>query len=162
MIQHLRPLAIAANVLQTTHCRLDQVLIVLGALHYEYSLLVDQESVLVKEALLSSISRRWEKADQPIYIAAVILNPLIKTQIFANIQQVTFNGIYNIFAKLWTRFSSRPPPPDLLVDLKDYLSNKGIFNEFQSLTQAAQLQASFQVSSFSMLYYLANLYLIGQ
>lgn len=157
MINHLQPLAIAANLLQATHCRLDQVLIVLAALYYEYSLLVDQESITVKEALLYSISRRWEKADQSIYIAAVILNPLIKTQIFANIPQVTFNGVYNTFASLWTRFTGQPPPLDLLVDSKDYLSNKGIFNEFQSLAQAAQIQASLQVSLFFILYYLANL-----
>lgn len=145
MVNHLQPLAIAANLLQATHCRLDQVLIVLAALYYEYSLLVDQESVLVKEALLSSINRRWEKADQPIYIAAVILNPLIKTQIFANIQQVTVNGIYNIFARLWTRFTNQIPPPDLITQTKDYFSNKGIFDGFLSLAQAAQHQADLQV-----------------
>lgn len=148
MVHHLRPLAISANILQSAHCRLDQVLIVLAALYYEYSQLPGQENALVKNALLSSINRRWEKADQIIYIAAVSFNPLIKMQLFASIPQLTFNGIYQILASLWTRFTRKDPPLDLLSQIKDYFSDKGIFAMFTSIARNSQQQANSQVLTF--------------
>ena len=44
----------------------------------EYNKLLDPIDIPVKDALISSIERRWEKSDQDVFIAAVILNLFIK------------------------------------------------------------------------------------
>lgn len=75
---HLAPLAIAANITQSSHCRLDEVLLTFASLAMEYNKLTDPIDWDVKEALLNSIERRWEKSDQDVFVAAVILNPYLK------------------------------------------------------------------------------------
>jgi len=42
MKKHLEPLALAACITQTVHCRLDQVLLVFGLLYAEYQQLIDE------------------------------------------------------------------------------------------------------------------------
>lgn len=82
---HLAPLAIAANITQSSHCRLDEVLLTFGALAMEFSKLIhDDDEELVKEALLKSIESRWEKSDQDVFVAAVILNLFIKVSALFN------------------------------------------------------------------------------
>lgn len=55
----------------------------------EYSKMDDESSelyhpddLLVRDALLGSIERRWDKSDQDVFIAAVILNPFVKASNF--------------------------------------------------------------------------------
>lgn len=146
MARHLEPLAIAANVLQASHCRLDHVLTTFGLLYHEFSKLSDTHERVVKEALLQSISHRWDKADQPIFIAAVILHPLLKLELFANIPEFTISGIFGIFSFLWGHFFSQQVPSELLGQLHDYLSNKGIFASFPAFIDALQRSAQQKVS----------------
>lgn len=80
---HLEPLAIAANITQSGHCRLDDVLLTFAALVMRYRDLNDAEDSEgpVKQALIGSIERRWGKADRDVFLAAVILNPFIKVDL---------------------------------------------------------------------------------
>lgn len=80
---HLAPLAIAANVTQSTHCRLDEVLLIFGTLVMEYCKLTDPDDIPVRDALMSSIERQWEKSDQDVFVACIILNPFIKVSVGA-------------------------------------------------------------------------------
>ncbi len=80
MKHHLEPLAIAANITQSGHCRLDNVLLTFGALVLQYKDLNDEDELPVKQALIESIEKRWWKADRDVFVAAVILNPFIKVR----------------------------------------------------------------------------------
>ncbi|KAI0956286.1 hypothetical protein AcV7_006723 [Taiwanofungus camphoratus] len=103
MKRHLEPLAIAVNVTQAAHCRLDQVLLTFGLLYAKYSKL-DVNDVTerdVRQALLNSIEEQWSKADQDVFIAAIILNPFFRTYPFAPLHSLTNTGIYVLFERLW-------------------------------------------------------------
>ncbi|KAI0363229.1 hypothetical protein BV20DRAFT_958722, partial [Pilatotrama ljubarskyi] len=79
---HLEPLAVAANVTQSNSCRLDDVLITFGSLLQFFDSLNEPEETEIKEAVVRSLETRWSKADQDVFIAAVILNPFIRTRAF--------------------------------------------------------------------------------
>ncbi|KAH8977151.1 hypothetical protein EDB92DRAFT_845936 [Lactarius akahatsu] len=57
---HLAPLAVAANITQSSHCRLDEVLMTFASLAMQYSRLTDVDDAGVRKALLESIEKRWE------------------------------------------------------------------------------------------------------
>ncbi|KAI0072875.1 hypothetical protein K474DRAFT_1650318 [Panus rudis PR-1116 ss-1] len=65
---HLEPLAIAANVSQSTSTRLDQVLLMLANLYRIYGTTTLDEHV--RSTIHGSLEKRWKKADQDIYILA--------------------------------------------------------------------------------------------
>ncbi|TBU39179.1 hypothetical protein BD309DRAFT_983231 [Dichomitus squalens] len=70
---HLKPLAIATNILQSSHARLDHVLFTLANLYHTYS--ADGTETDVREHMLSKLEARWEKnADQDLFILAGFLN----------------------------------------------------------------------------------------
>ncbi|KAF8964938.1 hypothetical protein BDZ97DRAFT_2074991 [Flammula alnicola] len=99
----LEPLAIAANVSQAAHTRLDHILLTLGNLFRQYS---DSESTAFDEDLrlgvLKSLEKRWKKVDQDIFIVAVFLNPYIRAKLFKQ-QFLTEAQLYNIVEQLYER-----------------------------------------------------------
>ena len=145
MVGHLEPLAIAANTLQSEHCRPDQVLVTFGMLYFEYSKLSGAENQTIKEALLSSISRRWEKADQHIFIAAIFLNPLLKTSLFSHTYHFTLNGLYNILSGLWARFTGQQPPMDFHAQIQNYINGSEVFYGFDNYTTMSKQSADAKV-----------------
>ncbi|KAI0073823.1 hypothetical protein K474DRAFT_1700112 [Panus rudis PR-1116 ss-1] len=82
MKMHLEPLAIASNISQAAHVRLDQVLLLFGFLFLRYLRLTDPDDENVREAMLNGIEARWKKADQDVFIATLILNPYHKLRPF--------------------------------------------------------------------------------
>ena len=128
---HLEPLAVATNIAQSAHCRLDQVLLMFGLLHHWYTSLRNQqqsEDELACNAILESLERRWAKADQDVFVAAVILNPFHKTAPFAKTSTIFSNaGVLAILSRLWTRFYKEEPPYDLFAETEDYLECKGSY-----------------------------------
>jgi len=72
----LEPLAITANVAQALHTHLDHVLLMLGNLAriFSQNLEFDKDLHL---GILTSLEKRWKKADQDVFIMAVFLNPFI-------------------------------------------------------------------------------------
>ncbi|KAF9232801.1 ribonuclease H-like domain-containing protein [Melanogaster broomeanus] len=107
IVKHIEPLALAANLTQTAHCQLDEVLITFGFLISQYHL-----------------EKRWGKCDQEVFITATILNPVYKISPFAQLSIFTNSGVYGILSQLWQRFYQENPPPTLLSELYDYLDNK--------------------------------------
>ncbi|KAF8808753.1 hypothetical protein BYT27DRAFT_7255217 [Phlegmacium glaucopus] len=77
----LEPLAIAANVTQVSHSRLDHVLLMLGNLVCIYTNCVEFDEDLCT-GVIKSLEKRWKKADQDIFIATVFLNPFIQGSLF--------------------------------------------------------------------------------
>src|SRR5215813_11526507 len=85
---HIEPLAIAVNVAQEANTRCDQVLLLLANLYQVYTNIrrrdctsaewVGGEDEHPVSPIIESIEKRWEKADQDLFIAALFLNPFIK------------------------------------------------------------------------------------
>ncbi|KAI9063901.1 hypothetical protein FKP32DRAFT_1564653 [Trametes sanguinea] len=144
---HLEPLAIAANVAQTAHCRLDQVLLTFGFLYHRFSNLPpDVSDAAATSAVCDSIEERWRKADQAVFVAAVVLNPVYMLQPFAGIPELSVMQLQTLLSQLWTRFFSSPAPLELRQDLKDYLNKSGHFEVLPGHVESELKLAQAQVT----------------
>lgn len=143
----MEPLAVAINISQSAHCRLDQVLLTFGLLHNRYTILKDEqpEDGPACNAILASLERRWAKADQDVFIAAVLLNPLHKTAPFAKAINFSIAGIFTLLSRLWTRFYKVAPPLGLFAEVADYFNNKGPYAYLGTWIPYLQQQASQEV-----------------
>ncbi|KAJ3008701.1 hypothetical protein NUW54_g3057 [Trametes sanguinea] len=128
--RHLEPLAIATNITQSNRSRLDEVLITFGTLFHFFHSLSDPEEATVKEAVLRSLATRWGKADQDVFIAAVILNPFIKSKPFQRLPQVfSMAAIHALLQRLWKRFYPlHPIPPGFYDIVSSYIHETGEFS----------------------------------
>lgn len=144
---HLEPLAVATNISQAAHCRLDQVILIFGLLHMRYTKLKNEspEDQVACDAILNSLELRWSKADQDIFIAAVLLNPLHKAAPFAKMITFSTAGIYTLLCRLWTRFYKSAPPAGLLGEMKDYFDNKGSYDFLNTWIPGLRQQAQQEV-----------------
>ncbi|KAJ7226241.1 hypothetical protein C8J57DRAFT_961696, partial [Mycena rebaudengoi] len=78
---HIEPLAIASNILQSPTCRLDTVLLVLGNLFRIFQNLPASD-LLVTQTVHASLERKWAKTDQELMILGVFFNPYIRSRCF--------------------------------------------------------------------------------
>jgi hypothetical protein len=130
MKRHLEPLAIASRVTQGCFCRLDEVLLTFGYLVMQYREMndADMDDLEGTQPIINSIEQRWAKADQELFIASVIINPLYQSTPFAPLSFLNNAGIHALFAHLWKRFyCSDSIPDDFHPAITDYLAHKGIF-----------------------------------
>ncbi|CDO69480.1 hypothetical protein BN946_scf184817.g40 [Trametes cinnabarina] len=120
---HLEPLAIAANITQSQDCRLDDVLLTFGFLYQLFNALVEERDNAVRTAVLGSLEKRWAKADQDVFIAAVILNPYLRLSPFrASLTQYFVPAtVYGLILRLWDRFYPDSTEKPTLSDVRDYL-----------------------------------------
>ncbi|KAL1672232.1 ribonuclease H-like domain-containing protein [Schizophyllum commune] len=128
--QHLEPLAIAANVTQSDHARLDTVLLTLANLYRIYC----DESLdpAIREAVHKSLEKRWKKIDQDIFILAVVFNPYIRTACFASESPFCRTGtIRQLVIKCYKRIfnTSNEPNTEFRSALSDYLGKVGIWSD---------------------------------
>ena len=146
---HLEPLARAANVAQAASCRLDQILLIFGSLYIHYTSLTDNEDKTGANAILHSIEQRWAKADQDVFIAAVILNPFVWILPFrASVSFLNLAGILSLLKRLYARFFKEPAPIELHRNLQDYLGSTGpTFHDLQSYMETIKSEAARQVGT---------------
>ena len=145
MKNHLEPLAIAANATQSAFCRLDEVLLTLGTLYMGYSTLDDPQDRTARNAILASIDQRWKKSDQEVFIAAVVLNPYIKTAPFRQLPFLTNAGLLALFKRLWLRFFTTEAPLELHRNLQNYMNSSGAFQDLSSYAETLEQEAKFKV-----------------
>lgn len=130
MKQYLEPLAIATNVTQSSFCTLDDVLLTFGRLHLTFTELKETDEI-ARRAVLASLEKRWSKADQAVFIAAVILNPFYRTSPFAIRQEFNLANVQNLMTSLWKRFFRTDDFPDQLNDqLIAYWRKRGMYQRF--------------------------------
>ncbi|GLB40084.1 putative protein of unknown function (DUF 659) [Lyophyllum shimeji] len=124
----LEPLALAANITQASHTRLDHVLLTLGNLFRIYSTsstrTLDTE---IAYGIQSSLEKRWEKADQDIFILAVFFNPYIRSRIFSP-AVLTESSLYSIVDKVFKRFYGCGGDLVLYKAFTDYVRGEGDFS----------------------------------
>ena len=105
---------------------MDQVLLIFGYLFHSFSTLpADVEDPVSSSAVLKSIEARWEKTDQAVFVATVILNPLHKLQPFSQRPEFTLLELHTLFKALWKRFYEEEAPSELTEELEDYLKDRG-------------------------------------
>ncbi|KIK79925.1 hypothetical protein PAXRUDRAFT_159978, partial [Paxillus rubicundulus Ve08.2h10] len=149
IVKHIESLALAENLTQTTHCRLDKVLVTFGFLISQYQSLLTQstsEDCRMIQAILNSLEKRWSKCNQEVFIVAAILNPIYKTLPFAQLGIFTNSSVYGILSQLWQRFYQENPPPTLLSELYDYLNNKGVYKTFLRFVASLKADTTGKVS----------------
>lgn len=133
MERHLEPLAIAANILQAANCRLDTVLLTFGYLFMRYRTICGPEDMVGHTAILDSLEKRWLAAEQDVFIAAVIVNPLFRTAPFAPNQRFTNARIKTLLASLYSRFfRTQDIPSQFYSEAQDYLMGSGQYHDFEA------------------------------
>lgn len=136
---HLEPLAITANVTQSAFCRVDEVLLMFGALTLQYqNLRTTHGDQTACDAILNGLKKRWLNTDQDTFIAAVVLNPFFKHRPFKPLQRFRPASIYELFITLWTRFFPNEDPPlvALYQNVIDYMRETGDFMMLQTSVTA--------------------------
>ena len=89
-------------------------------------------------AIISSIEKRWANADQGPFIAAVILNPLLRTAPFYSHPSFSLANIHLLMRSLFTRFFPNDPSPWLFDSLSDYLEMRGEFLSMEDIINQAK------------------------
>lgn len=119
-----------------------------GFLYLSFGHFREDDEAIMRETMLRAIESRWKRADQDVFIATVILNPFHKTAPFALHPSLTNAGIYTLLDRLWKRFYKTNSPPDLWVNLLDYLGERGTYTGMQGVLSMIRLEAAEHVSSF--------------
>ncbi|KAH8983691.1 hypothetical protein EDB86DRAFT_2774868, partial [Lactarius hatsudake] len=127
---HLAPLAVAANITQSSHCHLDEVLMMFASLAMQYSRLTDVDDAGIQKALLESIEKRWEASNQNVFVASMILNPFLKINPFKrDARLISLGVIHTLLSSLWAHFYlSDPCPNELYEEIRHYLSSSDFYS----------------------------------
>jgi len=115
----------------------------------------DPEDLVGCQAIIDSLERRWSKADQEIFIAAVILNPIYQTSPFALIPQFRTAEIIAMMTRLWKRFFQAVPPDPFALDLMDFLGKRDNYSSLNVIcnvekNRAEQLVCDFIISKLTV------------
>ncbi|KAJ2986487.1 hypothetical protein NUW54_g9747 [Trametes sanguinea] len=120
---HLRPLAVATNILQARHTRMDHVLLTLANLYRIYN--TEDIEPDVKDRMLSRLELRWKKGagqDQDLFILAVFLNPYVRGYCFDR-EALPPAEVYTMATQAFKRFFGTVPNADFTDALVDYSQN---------------------------------------
>ena len=105
-----------------------------------------EEKVMVS-AIIDSLEKRWDKSDQEVFVAAVILNPMYKTKPFAQIRKFTYASIYSLLVKLWKHFyHGSEPPVQLQQEMMAYFRGVGDYESMDTWVQATIQTSATNVS----------------
>lgn len=82
-----------------------------------------------RDAILASIEKRWEKSDQEVFVAALLVNPFYRVQPFATLDRFSLANINALFRRLYLRFFKEEPPAQFITHLSDFLDGIGYFSK---------------------------------
>jgi hypothetical protein len=99
-----------------------------------------QNDLEIRNAVLSSLEKRWKKSDQDCFIAAVILNPFTRTEPF-NRRFLNLAAIQALLARLWKRFYREEAPAELYSDVRNYFNYSEDFKFLQDSRRASEVLA---------------------
>ena len=127
MKEILKPLAIANNnITQAANTRVDHVLLTLGNLYRIYNMgLIEPE---IRVSVLSSLEKRWDAADQELFIVTLCLNPYIQHQAFkATLPRMELISMAErVFKRV---FEVDMTGIEFMTAMMDYLDGKGSYSE---------------------------------
>ncbi|THH08490.1 hypothetical protein EW146_g8974 [Bondarzewia mesenterica] len=106
--QCLEPLAVAANITQSDHARLDVIMAAIVNLYWIFSRPSIDSNVSV--AVIASLNKRWKQTDQELFIIAVLLNPYFRRAPFQNGSPFrSFTTLWAIFCRAFMQFFGEQP-----------------------------------------------------
>ena len=130
---HLGPLALAANILQSSSTHLEHIPLVFAMLYHHFHTLLtaeraDEDEKNASTTVISSAEKRWKAADQDIFLAAIILHPGLKLCPL-NPEIFSYADIYMLFTHVYLCLfpDTITAPSALKEDVKAYLDNTGRF-----------------------------------
>jgi hypothetical protein len=112
VVRHLRPLAEAANIIQSAFCRLDTVVLTFGYLFVTYTAMKDADDLPGCQAIIKSLASRWAKTDQEIFVAAIILNPFYRREPLAVTPMFNNAGITALLGRVFKRLRRTTDVPN--------------------------------------------------
>ncbi|KAH8101722.1 ribonuclease H-like domain-containing protein [Cristinia sonorae] len=124
----LQPLAVAANLMQGSSTRLDQVLLTLANLYRIFSDPIHDAEVRV--GVQASLQKRWAKnADQDVFILAVFLNPYIRNKLFRpGNPRLTSLELYGMASRVYGRVFRRPSSTEFHAAFNAYIHDEEEFS----------------------------------
>ena len=129
---YLEPLAIAANIVQSAFCCLDQVLLIFGYLVMQYKQPEMAKDPVGCDAIINSIEMRWRKSDQELFIAAVLVNPFYHNKPFVKLPFLTNAEIWVLFCHLWQQLFKTTVPDNFEDLLHHFFASTGSFAGLES------------------------------
>ena len=125
---HLEPLAIAANIAQAAHTRLDHILLTLANLYRIFD--TDQiDNPLIRETVQGSLERRWKAVtEQDCFILAVFFNPYIRASCF-NAESLTPNRLIQMAKSAFKRFYDEDADTEFIKAILDYSNRAGNYSD---------------------------------
>ena len=90
------------------------------------------------EAIIASIEKRWMNFDQEPFIAAVLLNPLLKTSPFSPHSTFSLVNIHHLLQSLFLRFFPEENPPWLFDSISEYIEGMGAFSSMEDIIHEAK------------------------
>jgi hypothetical protein len=107
---------------------MDEVLLTFGNLFMQYQAMDDDSEV--QNVILSSLEKRWAKADQEVFIVCFLVNPLFRVSPFRQLDFLNRSGIRALFVRLWKRFyPSSVPPFEFSTHIFNFIEGNGFFSE---------------------------------
>ena len=123
---------------------MDEVLLTFGSLFMQYQTMDDDKDV--QDAILSSLEKRWAKADQEVFIAAVLVNPLFRVSPFRRLDFLNRSGIRALFTRLWKRFyPSETPSFEFATHIINFIDGNGFFSEIDESVKYELQSANIEV-----------------
>lgn len=145
--RYLEPLAIAANIIQDSFCRLDQVLVTFGFLIMKYRDAKMSQDPIGRDAIIESIEKRWAKADQEVFVAAVLVNPFFRMEVFAPRSCFRQSELRALFARLYRRFYTvNDVPAEFIQHVYEFIGGTGFFHDISEQVKHELHQALKEVS----------------
>lgn len=122
----MEPLAISSNVLQAPGCRLDHILLTLANLLRIYS--EPHVHTDIRDAILTSLELRWKRADQEVFILAVLFNPFVRDSGFSD-ASLPRAALVQMCMRAFQRFFRQEPTMELWDACHRYIKREGKFSD---------------------------------
>lgn len=124
---YLEPLAIAANVTQGSFCRLDQVALTFASLGVQYSNDKMAKDLTSCNAILASLEKRWKKADQEVFLAAIMVNPFYQMAPFKPLARFMQANVVAMLTRVYCQLFWDNPPAEFGEHIVNFFDKKGYF-----------------------------------
>ncbi|KAJ6597884.1 ribonuclease H-like domain-containing protein, partial [Mycena sp. CBHHK59/15] len=140
VLRDLEPICLGTNINQKDSTRLDQVLLTIAGIFLRFADHLEPE---VKELMLVCLEKRWKDCDQPVFLAALILNRFEKLSCFGPNTNLNQFKSLNLLIVLYRRIKGRPDNLDTPEQRRvkeaqvskafmQYLSGTGDFADFNT------------------------------
>ncbi|KAJ3791970.1 ribonuclease H-like domain-containing protein [Lentinula aff. detonsa] len=140
VVGDIEPICYGTNINQKDSTRADQVLLSIAGIYLHFA---DHPEHELSSDMVKRIEKRWKDCDQPLFIAAVILNPFEGLSVFGPRADLNGFKISNLTVRLYRRLKSHPGNDDsqaaqtekerqLSKALLHYLSGTGPFADWEA------------------------------